>query len=224
VAALLSALVGTSANAAIVSVSGNVSQVAAPSSVQANVLESSVEALVFDEQQAVSLGSSLAVDYVTATSTIGQIAAGGVVNSYFVHFDPVGTGSYNTGASQESVAGSVTFTNRILGVIWSGVDAPLAPQTPDYLDSSDSILGNAGTFYPTGEQGRGLEMDDYYLSTGTPDVFSISPDGKTLSFSLNAFPIRTDQIRVVTAVPVAPAFWLMGSGLIAVARFARKKS
>ena len=68
-------------------------------------------------------------------------------------------------------------------------------------------------------------MDDFYAGNGTQDFITISEDGYSLTtVSSAALPLRTDQLRIITAVvPVPPAFWLLGSGLVALLGPGRKR-
>ena len=100
-----------------------------------------------------------------------------VVNSYLVHYDPVGTSQNLTRSA------SFTFGDEILGVVFVDTD----------LDASDATLGVPGTTYPTGVADRGLEI------TGS-DSYTISPDRRTLNVTLNAG-LGADQLRVITLTP-----------------------
>jgi len=183
------------ANAAIVSTTGSVSYTTAPSSVAVGGSENSTSIIAFDEQQDLSLSSALSVDYLTSTGTTGTLATGTQLNSYLIHFDPVGTSVLLE--DLVTLTGSITFSNRITGLIYSGVPCDNCPATPEYLDASDH-LGATGTLYPTGELGRGLELDSDPYYTGRGDFFSLSADGRTLDLSFTAYPLRMDQLRVVT--------------------------
>ena len=93
----------------------------APASVVSGALESSETMHAFNEQQAVTLASAIAVDINSAgtydsssdllpTSPATNIPAGTRVNSHFVHADPVGTDSIIT-------TSTLTFPTDILGVL-----------------------------------------------------------------------------------------------------------
>lgn len=218
--ALLSVMSGTSV-AAIVSVSGDISVISTPSSVEPGMLESSTNIFAFDERQAYTLTSDLNVDELRGTSAPGVISAGTVVNSYFLHADPVG-GSEDP-ADVSSLTATITFDTRILGLIWTGVVGPAQPVSPMYLDASD-YLGLSSTMYPTGGLGRGYEADDHYLINGTRDYVTISADGYSLTtVSSSALPLYSDQLRVLTAVPIPAAVWLFGSGFLALVGVAKRK-
>jgi len=164
-----------------------------PPSVQLNALESNQSAFFFAERVSSVLPSAIAVDATlpgtydsVGSLTLGTIPAGTVVDSFLLHADPFDP---NNGVFY---SGSVSFLNPILGVI----------ALSGSLDQTDVILGAPGTLYPVvgSEPARGFEL-------GSPDMFVISPDGKTLSFTTAAGG-ADDQLRIVTAAsppqPVAP--------------------
>ena len=209
--------------AAIVSVSGDISLIAAPASVEPGMLESSSTIWAFNEQQSYTLASDLGVDELAGTATMGTIAAGTAVNSYFLHADPLG--SSTEPADVVSLSGTIHFDRRILGLIWSGTTCPTCPSTPVYLDASD-YLGSLSTLYPIGDQGlgRGYEVDAQYDNNGTRDFVTISADGFSLSMvSSAALPLRSDQLRVITSVvPLPLPILMLGSGLLVLMGVARK--
>jgi len=212
----------TTANAAIVSTSGSISYITAPSSVYPGAYESSDSITSFDEQQNVILSSDLSVDYLSSTGSTGTLSTGTQINSYFVHFDPIGTSV--EAIDRITLAGSLTFSEQIIGLIYTGLACPLCPVTPQNLEASD-YLGQTGTIYPTDGLGRGLEpnSDPYY--TGRGDLFTLSADGLTLDLQFTAYPLRTDQLRVITAstVPIPAAAYLFVSGLLGIGIWGRKK-
>ncbi|PYT61527.1 MAG: hypothetical protein DMG35_09105 [Acidobacteria bacterium] len=164
-----------------------------PPSVQLDALENNQSAFFFAERVSFVLPGAITVDASSpgtynsdGSLTPGTIPAGTVVDSFFVHADPFDP---NNGVFY---SGSVSFLNPILGVI----------ALSGGLDQTDAILGAPGTLYPVpgSEPARGFEL-------GFPDMFVISADGKTLSFS-NGVGGASDQLRIVTAAsppqPVAP--------------------
>src|SRR5689334_4519328 len=111
----------------------------APASVALNAKEDATSVFAFDERQGVTLSAALPVN-VTAPGTYGtfsngtkQIAAGTQVDSLLLHSDPPG----NTSSGRRT--GTVTVATDILGVIASTAR----------LNSSDSVVGAAGTTYAT---------------------------------------------------------------------------
>ncbi|MEM7386719.1 MAG: hypothetical protein AAF514_17415, partial [Verrucomicrobiota bacterium] len=99
------------------------------------------------------------------------IAAGTVVNSTMIHFDPNPTAN---------VAGTITFPTPILGIIWSN----------GQLDATDGLLGIAGATYPGGGTARGT-----FENTDTVTVTSAN----SLDILFRAGVPYADSIRVITA-------------------------
>jgi len=211
----------TTTNAAIVSTTGSVSHTTAPDSLDFGITESSDSIIAFSEQQNVILSSDLSVDYLTSTTSIGTIASGTRVSSYFLHFDPIGDALSE--AARERLAGSLTLNEQIIGLIYSGVYCSTCPATPEYIDASDH-LGATGTFYPTGGMGRGLELDSDPYYTGRGDIFNLSADGLTLDIEFAVYPVALDQLRIITvsAVPVPAGIYLLFSGIMALGFFRKK--
>jgi len=207
-------------SAGAVSVSGDIAFISSPASVLPGALESSRTAWAFAEQQDLDLSGDLMVDELLSTGIAGSILAGTTINSFFLHFDPEGTS--NSVPDVTTVNGSLTFATPIIGVIWGGVPCAHCPVSSMFLDSSDD-LGNLGTLYPTGGLGRGLETEDFYARNGTRDFLSFSPDDRTITVSLSALPLRSDQLRIITQLPEPGTLWLMSLGLLLLlkARFAR---
>ena len=171
------------AHAGIVSVSGAAVMGAAPGSVVPNAgLESNTSATVFGEQHNLMLTQAAVVNASTpglfnslASLTPGSIAMGTVVNSYYLHADPVGSSS-----TVYTYAGSVTFDSDILGL--AGLNDQLF---------GTQFLGALGTIYPTAFTVNGVELD------GT-DSFRISNDRRSLDFRFLAW-AGADSLRVITA-------------------------
>jgi len=209
--------------ASIVSVTGGISLIEAPASVAPGELESSTNAWAFDERQSYELSSDLMVDRLSGTTSAGTINSGTVVNSYFIHADPLGSGT--DPADVVNISGTVTFDTAILGLIWTGQACNNCPVSPKYLDASD-YLGAVGTIYPTGSLGRGYEVEDFYAINGTQDFVIISEDGFSLTtLSSAAQPLFSDQLRVITAaspVPLPLPVMLFCSGFLALIGFARR--
>jgi hypothetical protein len=204
--ASLALLVSASAaQSAIVSVTGNVQQIS-PSDIPFisavgmqrfwnGDLESNTVVRVFDERPGFVLGTSLTrgvAPDISGTNWVGRppapaLPAGMVVNSHFLHFDPIGAGQANVVAT-----GSVTFDGPILRVLVS----------IDDLDATDSRYLQ----HPAVQFSMGLP-DVYYTFLGarnleSDDTITVSQtDPRTLFFRLGAS-TGMDQIRVITAVPV----------------------
>lgn len=215
-------LMSSSAIAAIISIGGDITVISSPVSVEPGALESSSTIWAFEEKQAYTLGADLNVDEFTGTSASGVLSAGTVVNSYFLHSDPVGSSVEEIDII--NLTGTITFNTKILGVIWTGEPCNGCPASPMNLDASDH-LGLLSTTYPTGGLGRGYEVESFYDVNGTRDFVTISADGYSLTtISSAAFPLFSDQLRVITAVvPVPAAVWLFGTGLVGLLGFARRQ-
>ena len=150
---------------------------------------SDTEIFAFDEQQSVMFVGAQTLDF-------GSIAAGTLVNSHYLQYNPVTpTGSVGFG--------TVTFDGVILGVITSTANltsslSPAASGTSDTYFGLESTLGAYPAGAPGTEQFRGL---------GSPlDVLTINLG--THTFIINGLDIETpgalDGIRVLTAVPAVP--------------------
>ena len=119
-----------------------------PSSVVFNNIEDNEVIQIYVERSNYVLESDLQTDlstpgYTQTFSTGGGdlIPAGTEVDSYLLHFDPVG--STNT----ESLDKTFAFSGRILGVICTTIG----------LATSDPIVGEPTTAYPTNQNARGYE-------------------------------------------------------------------
>ena len=194
------------AQGAVTGVTGDASYISAPPSVEAGDLTNNLGFYVFDEKT-VTLSSALDVDWFASNGGTlsngggGTISAGTSLTSYFVHFNPEGDPDIG-----REVAGNLTFSQKIIAVIF----------TSPHLDASDSVVGVAGTDYPTGIDSRKYENFDVNNS--------YLVDAYTLHINTKAWAPWMDQARVITApVPVPAALWLFGSGVLAVLGFSRRK-
>jgi len=183
-----------------------------PGSVVEGNLENSTEFFWFFEGQT-TLASDLPVDittsgvYTAPTSlSPGFIAGNTTVNSYLLHFDPVGTPT-----EVQSAFGTLSFPYPILGIIVSG----------SLLGDSD-FLGPAGTTYPTDPTWRGLEFGTgsvadliIYDSQFNGGLGAITP-------VLHASTTGVDQVRILTGVPAPTSLFLLGSGLIGLVSFRKR--
>ena len=170
------------ASASITGTSGQITQIAPPASVAIDALESDTTMYAFDEQQGVTLASPLAVNITTPGTyddssdlTPGTIPAGTVVNSHFVNADHIGTQ-----APGVVLDGTVTTDTDILGIIVMQHE----------LNHSDN-LGAPGTTYPTGDFGRGFNLDDQN------DFIIEQIDKRTVEIH-SQVRVHADQVRIIT--------------------------
>ena len=204
-------------NASALTLSGDVNMVFAPVSVQENDRTNNRRALLFTEQANATLASDMNVEaylpgvYDGGAAVSRTLAAGRTVTSYFLHADVS-----DDAATPTLMSGSITFNDKILGVIFGDFSA------------SDALVGAAGTTYET-QAGHGLDFSD-----PSGDSFRISNNRMRLDFNFNVSGI-TDQIRIITAgndnallqitgtgnpipEPVTPTLLAMGLGSLAMRR------
>ena len=133
----------------------------------------------------------------TITGDVHALAGGELVDSYFLHFDPVG----ELGPSDPGVFldGSVTFEDEVIAIITRDVQ----------LDTSEFIgLKSPSTLYPDLQTwpGRGVDAPE-----NAYDLVFLSADRRTVSFQLSA---RNpgDQMRILVAsqVPEPESVLLLG--------------
>lgn len=185
VASLLCGLTTSFASADIVTTTGDVQVVAAPPSVRRNDFEHTSLARVFFERLSANF-ANLTVNAVLpgrydayADFQDQLIPSPGPFETYFLHFDPVGS-------VEGFVDGTVTFDRPMLGVIGRSLT----------MEQTDYTLGAPGTLYPTNR----FDREPEYQPRGNYDYFELSADMRTMTFRLRATDI--DQLRmVVSAVP-----------------------
>lgn len=198
---IASLVAACAAHAQIVGVTGSAVNSPAPASVVPNVTESNTNTLVFFEGSSI-LASVLDVDAINpGTYTSAQnlsIAAGTSISTYYLHSDRVNT------SPTQSYAGSVTFAQRIIGVIGRSAR----------LDSSD-FLGNPMTTYGTGDVDRQWEF-------ANGEQFTISGDGLTLTYQ-STLNTSADQLRIVTEAVPEPATMTVLAGAAALAALRKRK-
>src|SRR5205807_78001 len=109
----------------------------------------------------------------------GVIPAGSVVNSQFVH-------------SNEATKACGTCTTQFQGTIHTDTDIIGVAVLSHALDGSD-FLGAPGTLYPTGVQGRKLE-----LNPNQQDFVIEEVDKRTLVIHSDIRLRLVDQVRIIT--------------------------
>lgn len=192
---------GISSASLISASSGGV--IGSQSNVTPGNLESDSIIYAFDEN-VVTLERNRSMSKVPSGSN--NIAAGTVVQSHFFHFDP------ESDASVTSDTVTFTFSNEVLGVIW----------TNSKLDNTDpggswEDMGLNGVIYGPSTNRRGLTGSD------RNNFQFISPD--QISVQLTAGGKDTyDQFRVITAVPLPAAAWLFGSAVLGFIAIRRKQT
>src|SRR5262249_17997102 len=132
----------------IASVSGDFEIVPTPPSVQRQVYESDSAMRVFLERElsiaSIPVNAVVPGIYHAYSDFQDQtIATTGPIRSYFIHFDPVGTGDLI------KLSGTVTFDEPIIAVIGRSLT----------MQDTDGTLGGVGTAYPTPRFNRELEYE-----------------------------------------------------------------
>ncbi len=173
----------------------------APSSVVEAQTEANDVMLVFLERERVSLSDVTAVTitqpglYTTFVDRAAWLPAGVEVDSYLVHFDPVGSDKLQSSVTAQ---GSVVFNRPVLAVITRGdqlalSDADCAGSNTQYLAPQKKYMD----FYPRGLQGL-VDSLAPYGPAGANDWIRLSQDRRTLSIKCTAGG-ETDQIRVLVS-------------------------
>jgi PEP-CTERM motif len=216
-AAAFAVVFGTQAQAGIaasnVSVSAcsstTVSQ-AIPVSVGTSATNNNCVVNVFAEGQNIALTSAIQHDLVDSnlgsgikTTSGSTLAAGTLVNSYLINFQP-------SAISGRIATGSVTFTEQILAVVYSngglfGGSANRGFTNTSYLQGTPS--------YTYGQV--------FGLETILADSFM--ENGNTINFTMVATSLTgSDNLRVITAVPTPSSIALLGLGAFGLVAARRK--
>lgn len=162
----------------------NVEALGAPTpSLQFNLVENTQSAKVYQEQAGYILPKPLIVE-ITESGTYSKhsscvpatIAAGTRVDSYLLHYDPVGADEQT-----EFATAKMKFWGEVLGII---------VQT-NRLAAADKIVGLPATNYDGNRTLRGLEDGQ--------DVISLSDDNHTVTMERYSTGTAIDQIRVITS-------------------------
>ncbi len=161
-------------------------------------------------------------------------AMGATIDSHLIHigYPDIGTPSNLT------VSGSITFDKPIIGFFFTETSLFASDGLAAYLNTTPTVYQAQG---PGIADGRGLEpwetLGPYSSNPVMNDQFSVSPDGMTLSLTLNLndngteLGAKTDEIRVITSndavmtsqLPLPGTAWLLLSGLLPGVFALRKK-
>jgi hypothetical protein len=187
-AAAALAVMSTTASAAVISFTGNVTELPFQSQISNAFPRSDTTAYVYQERTTI-LNAPL-----TVAGTAGNVVLGiGTrVTSYLLFLNQQPPSPSGSPVVQ---AGTVTFSNAILGVI----------RSTTAMNATDAILGAIGTNYTFGGGGnnRGLENGDTLTFAGSTATFNFSVTEPG------------DWTRVVTAaVPVPASAGLLAFGLL----------
>ena len=198
-------IVGT-ARAAVVSYSDAIAAANLPSTLTEGAWESSSNLYLFAEGQNVALAEPLAVDVMHSGTYDdfrlpallpygGSIAAGTIVDSFLLHFAPLGQPKKSEGVTLNA---SITFAGEILGLLL---------RNPT-LVAADSAFGHFAAYPDSGQRGPDR----------AEDVITLSADRRTLTVSLSEWN-DLDQFRIVTMAVPEPATWTLAAlGFIIVLR------
>ncbi len=160
---------------------------APPSNIAVGAYESDTHAFVFAERTNFVLPSDVTADFAQPgtydqagdlTGKVTTIAAGTVVNSYYVHVD-------QTDVGQPIIRATITFPDPIIGVILTSAG----------LDASWSVLRVPTTTYPSGAA-VGYELTGE-CPASSQDCVTLDADGHTLMLEASIYNV-TDDLRVLT--------------------------
>lgn len=207
VGCVLSLLLAHHARADILFTTGALTEIAAPPSFIEGALESSSSFVILDEGITVLPGpvtvNAFGVGTTSAGSTasLAVIPAGTRVHSYFVHFDPVGSGF-------AKLTGAVFFDpgEFIIGI---------QTHTP-LLDATDPVTGHPTPTYPTG-------TEPFRAHESLPGIDSVTISPGLVSASFTHFAeLGIDQARIFT-IPEPATQTLLLLGIAALVRLKRRR-
>ena len=180
-----------------------------PASVDIGDLESNTKTFFFLERTGVELPANFNVNIVapgtyqgTSTGDVNSLPEGDLVDSYFVHFDPIGAPTSADPARFSD--GSITFEKEVIAII-----------TQDGLLETSESLGFASptTLYPAPGTAPDRGVDAVVNAT---DLVQLSPDRHSVSF-LFAARNPGDQMRILVASEVPEPVSVLLASLCGVA-------
>ncbi len=188
-----------------------------PANITPGNWESSTSIRFFMERQNFSLPVPLTVDVsipgtvvLQPDLSIGTIGVGTIVDSYYIHVDPINRTS-------GLLSGTLVFDRDILGIIvgtFNGVNTVNGGMDGDTHDVSNQILGRAGIAY--GREPLEVRFGD--------DPFTLSADRRRIDFSF-AFGTVGDNMRIITqatSIPEPSSIFLVFAGIATLHRRSRK--
>ena len=156
-----------------------------PPDISTGLWENDTRARLFAERQEVTLSHPLSVDISRPGKSDADdpnlspvtIPAATIVDSYYLHFDPVGSPT-----SRDTVTGTITFNRPIIGLM--AIDTT--------MKAADAAIGLAGETYSDGSLDFVQEDDN--------DILTLGADSRTVTFTFHAT-TGTDDLRIITLVP-----------------------
>ena len=196
------------ANAEIVSKDAIFEEINPPPSVLIHELESSTHIRIFKERSNHVTDVPFQINGTGPRTFEGfgdyrnqLLPVGTTFDSYFVHFDSLGTSSETLGP------GDITFSTPIIGIV--GRDP--------HLIQTSVLVGAPGTLYPTIGNGQHFDFG------GNDDAFTLLPDGHSIRIQSQVGP-QQDQLRILVAsIPEPTAACQLGLGTLAALLFYRRK-
>ena len=218
IALLASFQIASLAQGGVTATTGAVVVIPAPASIVTGGLESDTQIDAFAEMQGTALAHAITLDITvpgtspTATNqhlSTGSLPAGSLVNSYYLHFDDVGSST----TTAVALSGSITFDTDVIGL----------DVLSNTLNATDAFVGLASVTYDSADSARGLELVAGGVGIGPNDSITLSSDRRTVSFNLRDEG-SSDDVRIITAVPEpsgALLFLVGGVGLLSALRLRR---
>jgi len=160
-------------------------------------------AQIFLESTNVVLGSDLAL------TDGGIVSAGSIVNSYIVHFDPLGAAASPVWEAK----GTITFGEQVLGVIY----AKNATSTYSLLTDSDNTVGLGSAYYNTNTYHRKFEIPQATYQ----DVAQFAGSSVTVNMFTNS---SMDEVRIITQGIPAPGALILALLGMPIISYVRRRS